>query len=770
MLFNRDEINNSIKARFAELGYDTEQGSNIQQISQVMAYFISMLNTNTAINIKETLLSSATRRDMIIEDARLLGYEPKAKTSFTYKLKLKIKNISNSPKKFQLDKYSEFISNGKYFYYLGEPISYPTGNQYIASGAEATFEFSGESEPIVVKEGMLQLSYFDNGSAQSEIATDSPYYNPLLVHTVKQIQGFNGTEAQYKFDIPIKDVEQDGVFAIVEEIDPELNSSVSIRRRSQSFMMNSDDLVKTFIRQDLVNYGTPQIYFKYGKFGTPLNVGDKLYFNVLVSSGSKGNATGKIFITDTTTVDNSPAVDFTITKHDVNFNVSVEKITLVGSGSDEESDTSIIANAPIVNNSGNRLVTYGDYLAACSGEGWIKDATVWDGFDEFIKKKGQVYFSFANASQKRSFNLVESKWTLNNLTDLSNWYMDTDSGSSKIKLLFSRFKSYAIPTISFFYRQPTYMDFEFKVNVSQYNSAQSAEMLNNQIFTAINNYFNIEYTSTRGKKSSINGSQYNATNILDGRFNQKYDDVVGKKEQFSGYFHGSELVSYISENSTSGTSLNVELSTYVNINKQHIYDVNDLKIITFCLGIDYNKVIAANGTVIYDNIPKISATGWNGYDILMANNFEFIPGNMESAYVTKLFVKKGTIQRNVGLYRIIPDKSVVEIVIFAGAKTVSSLQNSPLIENVLEHDDQIVTGISTFLIGENNLEIGLYPQYQIGNVDVSNNPLYYAIESAIDATALYLNSDRRIQVTYPSQNISFYRNTIPRLRSVEIIR
>lgn len=763
MLFNRDEINESIKARFVDLGYDIEPGSNIQQISQVMAYFISMLNANTAINIKETLLSSATRRDMIVEDARLLGYEPKAKTSFTYKLKLKIRNISNAPKKFQLDTYSEFVSNGKYYYYLGEPITYPPGNQMIASGDTAIFEFSGESEPIIVKEGMLQLSY-----PQSNI-DDNPYYNPLLAHTVKQVQGFNGTEAQYKFDIPIKDVEQDGIIVVVEEVDAELNSKPIIRKKSQSFMMNSDDLNRTFIRQDLVNYGTPQIYFKYGNFGTPLNVGDKLYFNVLVSSGSKGNAAGKIFITDTTTIDSSPNVNFTITKHDINFNVAVEKVTLVGVGSDEESDNSIITNAPIVNNSGNRLVTLSDYLAACSGEGWIKDAAVWDGFDEFLKKKGQVYFSFVGANQKRDFTLVESKWTLQNLLNMSNWYIDTSSDASKIKLLFARFKSYAIPTITFFYRQPVYFDFEIIVSVSQYNTAQSAEMLNNQIFTAINNYFNLDYTASKGIKPSLNGTNYNSTSILDGRFNQKYDELVGKKEQFSGYFHGSELINYISENSTTGTSLNLAISTYININKLHSFDVNGLKLISFCLGIDYNKVIDVNGTIIYDNIPKINTLNFgNGFDLLMENDFTFAPDEIESAYFTKIFVRKdsgGIITRkNVGMYRIIPSKGVVEVIIFTGAIDINSLNNSPLIENILEHDDQIVVGIDTFLIGpNNNINIGPYVQYEI------DNTTYYSLESAINQFG-FLNIDRRINITYPTQNMSFYRNTIPRLRSVEIIR
>ena len=84
--FSFDELYEEARKLFGNAGFDVSDGSNTSQLAAVMSYLISALNTNTAININETLLPYATKRKNILQDARVLGYEAKHKTSFQYRL------------------------------------------------------------------------------------------------------------------------------------------------------------------------------------------------------------------------------------------------------------------------------------------------------------------------------------------------------------------------------------------------------------------------------------------------------------------------------------------------------------------------------------------------------------------------------------------------------------------------------------------------------------------------------------------------------------
>lgn len=61
--FTFEEIYKDLEKEFAKLGYDTPfEGSNTAQIITAMAYTISNLNLNTAVNINENLLTLARKR------------------------------------------------------------------------------------------------------------------------------------------------------------------------------------------------------------------------------------------------------------------------------------------------------------------------------------------------------------------------------------------------------------------------------------------------------------------------------------------------------------------------------------------------------------------------------------------------------------------------------------------------------------------------------------------------------------------------------------
>ena len=71
--FNFEEIYNDIKTDFSNAGYDISEGSNSAMLGKSMAYTVSSLNANTALNINELILPYANRRNSIVTDARNFG-------------------------------------------------------------------------------------------------------------------------------------------------------------------------------------------------------------------------------------------------------------------------------------------------------------------------------------------------------------------------------------------------------------------------------------------------------------------------------------------------------------------------------------------------------------------------------------------------------------------------------------------------------------------------------------------------------------------------
>lgn len=125
--FDYNDLYTSVQQRFVDKGYDIQEGSNTMQIASAMAYLVSMLNTNTAININETLLTLARKRNTVLHDSRILGYEPGNKASYQYYITLRfvpLKDINDNyiPTSYDIPKYTKFTANSKNYYYYGDLI------------------------------------------------------------------------------------------------------------------------------------------------------------------------------------------------------------------------------------------------------------------------------------------------------------------------------------------------------------------------------------------------------------------------------------------------------------------------------------------------------------------------------------------------------------------------------------------------------------------------------------------------------------------------
>ena len=356
--FTFEEIYKDLEKEFAKLGYDTPfEGSNTAQIITAMAYTISNLNLNTAVNINENLLTLARKRKNILQDARILGYEASKKISYKYKIELKFKQLG----KFIIPKYSVFTSGDKKYYYLGSDKTIEIRN---------IDEMNSLTLQLEIKEGNL-ITYKEKPNE--------------LIYTFNGIQNY--------IDIPYTDVEDDGIEIYATYYDP-IRGKIEKEEWNKSKILlldKNDQLHKEFLRLDVTDTNTPRCYFAYSGIGHELPAGAILEVNALISSGSQGSLQGLL------------QIDGYIQEF-CKLNDAFQPQLLV-TGLEEESDQSIKDNAPLMNNTASRVVTAFDYKAVANNHASVKDCIVWGGEDEVPVRKGNIYCSFLPEKISRKFSI-----------------------------------------------------------------------------------------------------------------------------------------------------------------------------------------------------------------------------------------------------------------------------------------------------------------------------------------------------------------------------
>lgn len=593
--FNFSELYNGIKTKFEDAGYDTEEGSNTSQLITAMAYLTSMLNVNTAVNINETILPLATRRDNVLQDARALGYEVQHKLSYRYKLTLQFTAGNHT-----IPKYSLFTIGGKSYYYMGkqlELINVPAGKEI----------------EIIVTEGTL-YKYSD-------------YTDVLTVTTTSTVDATGSTIPQYYIDIPYIDVEDSGIEVYVTYYD--VYGNLVTREqwlRSKHFMIDADTtLNKQFIRLDTIDYKTPRIYFTLAGVGEGLRVGSIVEMNILTTTGVDGIIDD---LTDTAGV-----------IHEID-SATVTLIELVAEGTDEEDITSIKENAPKFYNSANRAVTKTDYEAICNRQTTVNTTLVWGGDDELPKCPGHIWFSFFPSRYNRSFSkdTFNTNYLLNDWGDLTWDYTvepdpsDYENGEtdetyisdkaawdatfttqlstaetfynnrfiqdSEIRSfeyndygqlinpgIWDVLDNYKIPTLEFHHRNPIFLDFEYDINIVRYNITDSKTQIHQDIFDTIDGFFTGSNDSVRIEQFEV--EYFNSS--LDKRIDTILTDVTG---------FNSEVTTKL-------------LLTQKNVSKENYLD--GYRDIFIPLSIPFEDYFDSDGYLLYDKLPNIDTPNFVEY-------------------------------------------------------------------------------------------------------------------------------------------------------------
>lgn len=564
--FTFDDILNESKELFNEAGFDVADGSNTSQLSAVIAYIVSSLNTNTAININETLLPYAKKRKNILQDARVLGYEAIHKTSYMYKLSIKLSEKLIGYGYVTIPKYMKVESSGHTYYYCGDDFKVNLGqliiNDNVVLPTELVFEddkvyynsndvtelwnniknifYTNQKVELTVKEGELITYDTDISSLEKTIDT-------ITINGLSRVRNY--------VDIPYTDVENDGIECLVTYYDDNniLQENVNFYKTEDYFFESDGEeyVNRCFLRLDDIQMCTPRVYFKYAGMGKGLPLNSIVRFNIIITSG----------------VDGEMSVTYTQEGDDISYNgISLPTLEnddstisnifddciingcdLVQTGSNEETNDSIKTNAPRVYNSAHRLITNLDYQSACNRSTYVNDSIVWGGEDEFPRSPGHIWFSFLpEKSSERSFtsNTAKTEFKRNN-SELNYNYAE---GESKYQhalrqdyyqrnyILDTEIKKYEnnrysgvwgdlvgkyVPSLTFHHRHPLYLNFDYTFNMLRYNIKENTSDVHNELFNILDNCF-----YGNDLKLENFGVDYFHTNIVK-RIDSKISDLCG---------------------------------------------------------------------------------------------------------------------------------------------------------------------------------------------------------------------------------------------------
>jgi hypothetical protein len=466
--YSFDELFSESRNLFANAGFDTSDGSNTSQLAAVMSYMISALNTNTALNINETLLPYATKRKNILQDARVLGYEAKHKTSYQYRINIRLHKKMCGYGTLTIPKFFCIEANGHTYYFFGNAN---------ANTAYANTDLKVNLGSLVINDKEIipdALTFLDNKNEEIEdrfLASTVKYNNTdvtqewekvkktfvanrnveivvkegelisyekdvaSLSKTIGSVTQNGENYVRNYVDIPYTDVENDGIECLVSYFDNSGNYQQNVlftETTSNFFEIDGDQFLnRNYIRQDDIEMGTPRLYFRYAGMGSGLPFGSVVNMNILITSGSEGSMGDLNYSTvsvekDTFEIkEDSSNENFESVLSYTNLSIPtiasdnnaisdvfdesiVTACDLVKTGTDEETNASIQETAPKVYNSAHRLVTNLDYKAACNRSTYVLDSSVWGGEDEFPKSPGHIWFSFLpEKTSERGFSANE---------------------------------------------------------------------------------------------------------------------------------------------------------------------------------------------------------------------------------------------------------------------------------------------------------------------------------------------------------------------------
>jgi hypothetical protein len=398
----------------------------------------------------------------------------------------------------------------------------------------------------------------------------------------------------------------------------------------------------------------------------------------------------------------------------VDLDATVTSYSLELEGASEESIESIKQNAPLFHNTANRIITKPDYIAFCNRLAKIQYTDVWDGHDEFPNRAGFIWFSFLTSNIVRNIiseTAENTTYNMQNLDDKENWYLDEGKDvdgniDQDIQEVYDYLKNYNVPTLKFYHRNPVFFEFVYNINILKYNAVKTKAERNDLVFTVINEYFKgFDENNIKTVETPVETFVYE---YFQSNLNKRID---------------TELTDLMGFNISATNSVYLNERNIINDELGSLYDSENMPVayykeIRFHLGIPYEDIYDSNNDIITENIPDITSLNFVNTDTLYVD------------YTTGV----SDIVNKIRTYSI-----------RLGDGDSSSPSNT----------DTIIGQYKIFSGVVNDIEIVL-------NV-VSDNAHTLGLDEADIIAGL------NIDISYPSPNIKFARNTIPRLKQVNFI-
>lgn len=537
-----NELYKNAQHIFERAGFDVSEGSNTSQLSAVLAYMVSTLNTNTAFNINETLLPYATKRKNILQDARVLGYEPRHKASYQYKAQITVDKSLIGYGSLTIPKYS-YVNIGTSRYYVWDDKQELTinlgfieinGNRLnpdLITGSRTGYTKPDLENPVAgtyyhrLQNGDITDS-FDAATLKNAYAVAKNTFQDsfsltlkegaliratddsnTLRRTLTQVSADETVTTQY-IDIPYTDVEENGIHCYVDlYVGDEFQSGREFTRTDDYFFEydGNNYLSFKFLRQDDIEMGTPRVYFQYAGMGSGIPDDSVVSFDILISKGADGSAGDRNSIeaqlNPPAPEDTSEITTFSSYSNWKTFSAIAVTLTLEKVGTSDEYNESIRVNAPKVYNSAHRLITNLDFKSACNRHTVVRDSSVWGGEVEFPKAPGHIWFSFYKQFDDDNafvnFERVNNKlYKLADPVEEQNrrtlFYRKYVTGAEIFKgddSILGSLKNCYVPSLTFHHRQPLFLNFDYTIRIMKYNIRQSEDDLHNTLFDVIRNCF-----------------------------------------------------------------------------------------------------------------------------------------------------------------------------------------------------------------------------------------------------------------------------------------
>lgn len=537
--FTYDDNYQEIVKRLMEKGWDAPyEGSNTAVIASALAYTVSSLNFNTAVNINENILTLATKRKNIVQDARILSYEPSYKKSTILKIALEFPRTGF----YKLPKYSQFTINGFNYVYFGDDLEY-------------NIVVPNDVKEIEVKEGLLYKT------------EDLP---DILTYRIDE-------KLQY-IDIPWNDVENDGVEVFVDFFDDFGNKidNTQFSKASSNIVDVNDNNTNKFWRKDDLASGNCRIYFKLGTAGDGLPPNAIIYINILRTSGSKAYYEG---------------INSATPKGDIASFCRVIKDgarapQLISQAQDEESIENIKNNAPLFFNSSARTVVASDYDAILRTHTSVKNCKTWGGEDEYPLNPGNLYFTAEPNRREQPYGVYQKVRESNGAfiykkdaeayqngaqtaDSLNQFYINTNyRNESDLYLnpgevvstdvvngrylnpgIFDLVDTYDLPSLISNLKNPSYINIDLAIAIKQYPFGTPKSEIRSKLYTKIR-------------------------------------EKLGEMEKFEGEYIHSNLIRYLDDELGIGNG--IEITPYFSVilseqnqTKQYIEDLSFNKINNF---------------------------------------------------------------------------------------------------------------------------------------------------------------------------------------------